>query len=80
MKTEIVSLKLFPFCFDTQKGEGHSNKKYYKVHDREEVSECFNSFIEGDLDIRDKYVKKLIIIRATMEASQFFKSHEVTKI
>lgn len=60
-----------------KKGEGHSNKKYYKVRDREEVRQCFYSFIEGDLAIRDKYVQKLNVIKGATESSNFFKSHEV---
>ncbi|XP_038074877.1 inositol-trisphosphate 3-kinase B-like isoform X2 [Patiria miniata] len=60
-----------------KKGDGHSSRDYKTVRTKDQISECFNFFIDGDPSIQTKYIRRLKAIRATLESSEFFALHEV---
>ncbi|XP_077996117.1 uncharacterized protein LOC144449455 [Glandiceps talaboti] len=60
-----------------KKGDGHSSREYKTVKSKTQIQECFKFFSEGDQIIVAKYIRRLRAIRATLEASPFFNSHEV---
>ena len=72
---------IFKNCFLVslylQKGDGHSSRDYKTVRIKEDISESFNFFIDGDPVIQTKYIRRLKAIRATLESSEFFAVHEV---
>ncbi|XP_022110910.1 inositol-trisphosphate 3-kinase B-like isoform X2 [Acanthaster planci] len=60
-----------------KKGDGHSSRDYKTVRTKDQISESFNFFINGDPAIQTKYIRRLKAIRATLESSDFFAKHEV---
>ncbi|XP_047244201.1 inositol-trisphosphate 3-kinase B isoform X2 [Girardinichthys multiradiatus] len=60
-----------------KKEDGTVNRDFKKTKTREQVVAAFNDFVKGDKEILNKYLTRLKEIRATLEISPFFKSHEV---
>ncbi|XP_002734568.2 uncharacterized protein LOC100374225 [Saccoglossus kowalevskii] len=60
-----------------KKGDGHSSRDFKTVKTKEQIGESLNYFVEGDQIVIAKYIRRLKAIRATLEASPFFSSHEV---
>ncbi|MED6283620.1 hypothetical protein CHARACLAT_010748 [Characodon lateralis] len=60
-----------------KKEDGTVNRDFKKTKTREQVVAAFNDFVKGDKEILNKYLTRLKEIRATLETSPFFKSHEV---
>lgn len=58
-------------------GDQKPNKDFKKTRTKEDVDKVFTAFIGNDEKIRRKYVRRLKAIRATLESSPFFHSHEV---
>lgn len=60
-----------------KKGDQKPNKDFKKTRTKEDVDTVFAEFIGNDEQIRRKYLRRLKAIRATLESSPFFRSHEV---
>lgn len=60
-----------------KKGDHKPNKDFKKTRTKEDVDNVFTEFIGNDDQIRKKYLRRLKAIRATLESSPFFRSHEV---
>ncbi|KAJ7365488.1 hypothetical protein OS493_005596 [Desmophyllum pertusum] len=60
-----------------KKGDQKPNKDFKKTRTNDDVNEVFTEFIGNDEQIRKKYLRRLKAIRATLESSPFFRSHEV---
>ncbi|KAM4528995.1 inositol-trisphosphate 3-kinase B isoform 1-T1 [Fundulus diaphanus] len=60
-----------------KKEDGTVNRDFKKTRTREQVVAAFHDFVKGDKEILSKYLTRLKEIRATLEISPFFKSHEV---
>ncbi|XP_007561082.1 PREDICTED: inositol-trisphosphate 3-kinase B-like [Poecilia mexicana] len=60
-----------------KKEDGTVNRDFKKTRTREQVVTAFHDFVRGDSEILNKYLTRLKEIRATLEISPFFRSHEV---
>ncbi|XP_036925402.1 inositol-trisphosphate 3-kinase B [Sturnira hondurensis] len=60
-----------------KKEDGSVNRDFKKTKTREQVIEAFREFTKGNQNILIAYRDRLKDIRATLEVSPFFKSHEV---
>lgn len=60
-----------------KKEDGSVNRDFKKTKTREQVIEAFREFTKGNQNILTAYRDRLKDIRATLEVSPFFKSHEV---
>ncbi|XP_071486903.1 uncharacterized protein [Diadema antillarum] len=60
-----------------KKGDGHSSRDFKTTKTKEQISESFNFFIDGDAEVQARYIRRLKAVRATLEASPFFSTHEV---
>ncbi|PWA27513.1 hypothetical protein CCH79_00000100 [Gambusia affinis] len=60
-----------------KKEDGTVNRDFKKTRTREQVVVAFHDFVRGDSEILNKYLTRLKEIRATLEISPFFRSHEV---
>uniref|UniRef100_A0A3B3UY67 Kinase n=1 Tax=Poecilia latipinna TaxID=48699 RepID=A0A3B3UY67_9TELE len=62
-----------------KKEDGTVNRDFKKTRTREQVVTAFHDFVRGDSEIlvSNKYLTRLKEIRATLEISPFFRSHEV---
>ncbi|XP_070578430.1 serine-rich adhesin for platelets-like [Ptychodera flava] len=60
-----------------KKGDGHSSRDYKTVKSKAQIMDCLNFFSEGDKIVCAKYLRRLRAVRATLEASPFFNTHEV---
>lgn len=60
-----------------KKGDQKPNKDFKKTRTKEDVHEVFTEFIGDDEQLRKKYLRRLKAIRATLESSPFFRTHEV---
>ncbi|XP_019514567.1 PREDICTED: inositol-trisphosphate 3-kinase B [Hipposideros armiger] len=60
-----------------KKEDGSVNRDFKKTKTREQVTEAFREFTKGNRNILIAYRDRLKDIRATLEVSPFFKSHEV---
>ncbi|EDO46853.1 predicted protein, partial [Nematostella vectensis] len=60
-----------------KKGNEKPNKDFKKTKTTDDVYSVFTDYIENDDQLRSKYLRRLKAIRATLEASAFFSSHEV---
>ncbi|KAI4893405.1 hypothetical protein NFI96_033620 [Prochilodus magdalenae] len=60
-----------------KKEDGTVNRDFKKTKSREQVSEAFNDFVQGNMNILNSYLIRLKEIRDTLEMSPFFKTHEV---
>ncbi|XP_064193044.1 inositol-trisphosphate 3-kinase A [Anguilla rostrata] len=57
--------------------DGTCSTDFKKTRSKEEVIQVFTDFVAGNRNIIKIYLKKLEEIRKTLEASEFFKKHEV---
>uniref|UniRef100_A0A182MQY9 Kinase n=1 Tax=Anopheles culicifacies TaxID=139723 RepID=A0A182MQY9_9DIPT len=60
-----------------KKSDGTSSKDFKTTKSRDQISEAFREFTDGFPHAMPKYIQRLKAIRATLEYSEFFKSHEV---
>ncbi|XP_055991808.1 inositol-trisphosphate 3-kinase B [Sorex fumeus] len=60
-----------------KKEDGSVNRDFKKTKTREQVTEAFREFTQGNRNILVAYRDRLKDIRATLEISPFFKCHEV---
>ncbi|XP_006897823.1 PREDICTED: inositol-trisphosphate 3-kinase B [Elephantulus edwardii] len=60
-----------------KKEDGSVNRDFKKTKTREQVTEAFREFTQGNRNILIAYRDRLKDIRATLEVSPFFKCHEV---
>lgn len=60
-----------------KKEDGSVNRDFKKTKTREQVTEAFREFTQGNPNILITYRDRLKDIRATLEISPFFKCHEV---
>lgn len=60
-----------------RRGDGTSSKDFKTTRTREQVLNCLTSFIQGYPHAASRYVQQLKSIKVTLEASQFFKAHEL---
>ncbi|XP_036066468.1 inositol-trisphosphate 3-kinase B isoform X2 [Oryzias melastigma] len=60
-----------------KKEDGTVNRDFKKTKTREQVTTAFRDFVKGNKDIVKLYLSRLKEIRATLEVSPFFKTHEV---
>lgn len=60
-----------------KKEDGTVNRDFKKTKTREQVTAAFHDFVKGNKDILNSYLSRLKEIRATLELSPFFKTHEV---
>ncbi|KAL3979906.1 F-box and WD-40 domain protein 8 [Sarotherodon galilaeus] len=60
-----------------KKEDGTVNRDFKKTKTREQVTAAFHDFVKGNKDILNIYLSRLQEIRATLEISPFFKTHEV---
>nr|CAD7260802.1 unnamed protein product [Timema shepardi] len=60
-----------------KKSDGKSSKDFKTTKNREQVMDAFRDFIEGFSHAGPKYIQRLKAIKATLEVSDFFSTHEV---
>lgn len=60
-----------------RRGDGTSSKDFKTTRTREQVLASLNSFLQGYPHAASRYVQQLKSIKATLEASAFFKTHEL---
>ncbi|XP_018025251.1 inositol-trisphosphate 3-kinase A isoform X3 [Hyalella azteca] len=60
-----------------KKSDGTSSKDFKTTRTQEQVLESLASFVQGYDHAPARYLKRLKEIRATLESSEFFKSHEL---
>ncbi|XP_028809132.1 inositol-trisphosphate 3-kinase B [Denticeps clupeoides] len=60
-----------------KKEDGTVNRDFKKTKSRQQVTEAFHDFVKGNVNILNSYLNRLNDIRATLEGSPFFKTHEV---
>lgn len=60
-----------------RRGDGTSSKDFKTTRTREQVLAALNSFLQGYPHAASRYVQQLKSIKATLETSQFFKTHEL---
>uniref|UniRef100_H3ANH0 Kinase n=2 Tax=Latimeria chalumnae TaxID=7897 RepID=H3ANH0_LATCH len=57
--------------------DGTVNRDFKKTKTKEQVIEAFQTFIKGNRNILRRYLNRLKDMRAALEISPFFKTHEV---
>ncbi|XP_061785361.1 inositol-trisphosphate 3-kinase A [Nerophis lumbriciformis] len=60
-----------------KKEDGTVNRDFKRTKTREQVMAAFRDFVKGNNDILNCYIARLKEIRAILEMSPFFKTHEV---
>nr|XP_045626139.1 inositol-trisphosphate 3-kinase A-like isoform X1 [Procambarus clarkii]XP_045626140.1 inositol-trisphosphate 3-kinase A-like isoform X1 [Procambarus clarkii] len=60
-----------------RRGDGTSSKDFKTTRSREQVLSALNSFLQGYPHAASRYVQQLKSIKATLEISPFFKTHEL---
>ncbi|PSN57841.1 Inositol-trisphosphate 3-kinase B [Blattella germanica] len=60
-----------------KKSDGKSSKDFKTTKTREQIMQAFRDFTEGFPHAVPKYIQRLKAIKATLEVSDFFNSHEV---
>ncbi|KAM7349516.1 inositol 1,4,5-triphosphate kinase 2 isoform 2-T7 [Cochliomyia hominivorax] len=60
-----------------KKSDGTSSKDFKTTKSREQIKSAFREFINGFPHALSRYIQRLRAIRATLECSDFFRSHEV---
>ncbi|KAG0714086.1 Inositol-trisphosphate 3-kinase A [Chionoecetes opilio] len=63
-----------------RRGDGTSSKDFKTTRTRDQVLACLTSFIQGYSHAASRYVQQLKSIKVTLEASNFFKTHESPKM
>ncbi|XP_066254078.1 uncharacterized protein [Euwallacea similis] len=57
--------------------DGTSSKDFKTTKSKDQIIEAFDSFTDGFPHVVPKYIQRLKAIKATLEQSRFFQSHEV---
>ncbi|XP_078398878.1 inositol-trisphosphate 3-kinase B-like [Cetorhinus maximus] len=74
----ISSTATLGFRIEGVKNEdGTVNRDFKKTKTKEQIEEAFRDFTKGNKVILEKYLDRLKLIKDTLEASPFFKTHEV---
>ncbi|XP_030382399.1 inositol-trisphosphate 3-kinase B isoform X2 [Scaptodrosophila lebanonensis] len=60
-----------------KKSDGTSSKDFKTTKSREQIKAAFSEFLSGFAHILPRYIQRLRAIRATLDVSEFFKTHEV---
>ncbi|XP_005185044.2 uncharacterized protein LOC101889245 [Musca domestica] len=60
-----------------KKSDGTSTKDFKTTKSREQIKAAFKEFVNGFPHAMPRYLQRLRAIRATLECSDFFRSHEV---
>ncbi|XP_055908779.1 inositol-trisphosphate 3-kinase A isoform X2 [Eupeodes corollae] len=60
-----------------KKSDGTSSKDFKTTKSREQIKKAFEEFIEGYTHVLPRYLQRLRAIRATLECSDFFHTHEI---
>ncbi|KAJ9592957.1 hypothetical protein L9F63_015381, partial [Diploptera punctata] len=60
-----------------KKSDGKSSKDFKTTKTREQIMQAFRDFTDGFPHAVPKYIQRLKAIKATLEVSDFFKTHEV---
>ncbi|XP_067635512.1 inositol-trisphosphate 3-kinase A-like isoform X2 [Eurosta solidaginis] len=60
-----------------KKSDGTSTKDFKTTKSRQQVKEAIREFINGSQHAMPSYIQRLQSIRATLECSDFFRTHEV---
>ncbi|MGH0139364.1 UNVERIFIED_CONTAM: hypothetical protein FKN15_009704, partial [Acipenser sinensis] len=61
-----------------KKADGTCNTNFNKTKHKEQVQQAFEDFVEGNISVLKTYLATLKELRAELEKSDFFKSHEVS--
>ncbi|CRK90100.1 CLUMA_CG003818, isoform A [Clunio marinus] len=73
----ISSTANLGFRIEGIKKDDLKSKDFKTIKSRDEVKEMFKEFCNGYPHALPKYIQRLKAIRATLEHSEFFKSHEI---
>lgn len=60
-----------------KKSDGTSSKDFKTTKSRNQIRDAFKEFTDGFMHTVPKYLQRLRAIRATLECSEFFRTHEV---
>ncbi|KAK3880192.1 hypothetical protein Pcinc_015292, partial [Petrolisthes cinctipes] len=60
-----------------RRGDGTSSKDFKTTRTREQILSCLSSFVQGYPHSITRYIQQLKSIKVTLEASSFFKTHEL---
>lgn len=60
-----------------KRGENNPDKDFKKIKTEEDIASVFNRFVGNSKNLRDKYIQRLKVIKASLSSSNFFKTHEV---
>ncbi|XP_054730446.1 inositol-trisphosphate 3-kinase A-like isoform X2 [Anastrepha obliqua] len=60
-----------------KKSDGTSTKDFKTTKSRQQIKQAFREFINGFQHAMPRYIQRLQAIRATLECSDFFRTHEV---
>lgn len=60
-----------------KKSDGTSSKDFKTTKSREQIKKAFEEFIDGYTHVLPRYLQRLRAIRATLECSDFFHTHEI---
>lgn len=60
-----------------KKSDGTSSKDFKTTKSREQIRKAFEEFIDGYTHVLPRYLQRLRAIRATLECSDFFHTHEI---
>lgn len=60
-----------------KKSDGTSSKDFKTTKSREQIKKAFEEFIDGYTNVLPRYLQRLRAIRATLECSDFFHTHEI---
>ncbi|XP_074655554.1 uncharacterized protein LOC141909082 isoform X2 [Tubulanus polymorphus] len=60
-----------------KKQDGASSRDFKTVKTREQVQDSLKFFTDNNKNIQMKYIRRLKAIKATMETSEFFMTHEI---
>ncbi|XP_036338763.1 inositol-trisphosphate 3-kinase A-like isoform X3 [Rhagoletis pomonella] len=60
-----------------KKSDGTSTKDFKTTKSRQQIKQAFREYIDGFQHAMPRYIQRLQAIRATLECSDFFRTHEV---
>ncbi|XP_028896309.2 inositol-trisphosphate 3-kinase A isoform X2 [Zeugodacus cucurbitae] len=60
-----------------KKSDGTSTKDFKTTKSRQQIKQAFREFVNGFQHAMPRYIQRLQAIRATLECSDFFRTHEV---
>ncbi|XP_078724293.1 inositol-trisphosphate 3-kinase A-like [Lampetra fluviatilis] len=61
----------------TKKSDGTLRQDFKRTKSRDEVRAALEEFVGGDAVVMESYIRRLHALRAALEVSPFFRSHEV---